>query len=91
MTDSTKMPPCTPTATAVSAIKLVQDEITDGFYFEGIENTALLIVSDLRCKMLIKQTIVNREFVSISSLSKGIYIARITTAAGMVAKKLVKA
>lgn len=91
MTDSTKMPPCTPTATAVSAIKLVQDEITDGFYFEGIENTALLIVSDLRCKMLIKQTIVNREFVSISSLSKGIYIARIITVTGMVEKKLVKA
>lgn len=84
------MPPHTPTVTAVSAIKLVQDEITDGFYFEGIEDTAQLIVSDLRCKMLIKQTIANREFVSISSLRKGIYIARITTAGGMVAKKLVK-
>jgi len=91
MTILNEMPTLTKAATAVSAIKLVQDEITDGFYFEGIENTALLIVSDLRCKMLIKQTIVNREFVSISSLSKGIYIARITTAAGMVAKKLVKA
>ncbi len=77
--------------TTGTAIKLVQDTITDSFCIEGIENTALLIVSDLRCKMLIKQTIVNREFVSISSLSKGIYIARITTAAGMVAKKLVKA
>lgn len=90
MTDSKKMPPYTTTATAVSAIKLVQDDITDGFYFDGMEDTALLIVSDLRCKVLMKQTIANREFVSISSLRKGIYIARITTAGGMIAKKIVK-
>jgi hypothetical protein len=91
MTDSTKMPPCTPTATAVSAIKLVQDEITDGFYFEGIENTALLIVSDLHCKVMIKQTIADGELVSTSSLRKGTYIVKLITDTGMVEKKLAKA
>lgn len=77
--------------TTPSALKLVLDDITEGFYIEGIEDTARLIVSDLNCKVLIKQTIINRELVSISLLRKGVYIAKITTASGMVEKKLVKA
>jgi len=87
MTNSTKIPPF-PSAT--SAIKLVQDDITDGFYIIGIEDTARLIVSDLNCKVLIKKEVANEELISISSFRKGIYIVRITTATGMVAKKLVK-
>jgi hypothetical protein len=48
-------------------------------------------VNDLHCKVLIKQTKVDREFVSTSSLRKGAYIAKLITATGMVEKKLVKA
>jgi len=77
-------------AMAGSAIKLVQDNITEGFYVEGLENTAQLIVSDLHCNMLIKQTITDRELVSTSSLRKGTYIAKMITATGTVEKKLVK-
>jgi len=91
MTSSTQTPPSIHLAMAVPALKLVQDTITDCFYIEGLENTAQLIVSDLHCKVLIKQTITDRELVSTSSLRKGIYIARIITATGMVEKKLVKA
>ncbi|ADQ81041.1 hypothetical protein Palpr_2912 [Paludibacter propionicigenes WB4] len=82
--------PTKPT-TAGSAIKLVQDNITDCFYIEGIEDIALLIVSDLHCKVLINKMITNRELVSTSSLYKGTYIAKLITDTGMVEKKLVKA
>ena len=90
MTSSTKIPPSIHLATAGSALKLVQDNITEGFYVEGIENTAQLIVSDLHCKVLIKQTITDRELVSTSTLRKGTYIAKMITATGTVEKKLVK-
>lgn len=73
-----------------TAIKLVQDSITDSFCIEGLEERALLVVSDLHCTVLIKQEITNRELVSISSLRKGIYIAKIITVTDMVEKKLVK-
>ena len=76
--------------TAGTALKLVQDDITDGFYIDGIKDTAQIIVSDLHCRVLIKKTILNKELVSISPLRKGIYIVRIITATDMVEKKLVK-
>jgi hypothetical protein len=76
--------------TALSALKLIQNEVTNDFYIVGIENTAQLIVSDLNCRVLLKQEVVNEEPVSISSFRKGIYVVRIITAEGMVARKLVK-
>jgi hypothetical protein len=82
--------PTKPT-TAGSAIKLVQDNITDCFYIEGLKDTVLLTVSDLHCKVLIKQMITNRELIATSSLCKGTYIAKLITDNGMVEKKLVKA
>ena len=91
MTNQNEMPTLTKAATAGSALKLVHDTITEGFYIEGLENTALLVVSDLHCKVLIKQTITDGELVSTSSLRKGTYIAKMITTTGTVEKKLVKA
>lgn len=88
-TNETQLSP--PTAPTALALKLVSDNRTEEFYIEGLEDTARLIVSDLHCKVLVKQIVTNRELVSISSLPKGIYIAKIITATGMVEKKLVKA
>ena len=90
MTNQNEMPTLTKAATASPALKLVQDKITDGFYIEGLEDTALLVVSDLHCKVMIKQTITDGELVSTSSLRKGTYIAKMITATGTVEKKLVK-
>lgn len=91
MTSQNELSTVTKATTTGTAIKLVQDTITDSFYIEGFEETALLVVSDLHCTVQIKQEITNREPVSISSLRKGIYIAKIITAIGVVEKKLVKA
>lgn len=40
--------------TALSALKLIQNEVTNDFHIIGIENTAQLIVSDLNCRVLLK-------------------------------------
>ena len=90
MTIQNELSTVTKATTTGTAIKLVQDSITDSFCIEGLEETALLVVSDLHCAVLIKQEITNRELVSISSLRKGIYIAKIITVTDMVEKKLVK-
>ena len=74
-----------------SDLKLVQNDATNDFYILGVEDTATIIVSDLNCKVLLKQQVVGQELVSINSFRKGTYIARIITATTMVEKKLVKA
>ncbi len=91
MTIQNELSTVTKATTTGTAIKLAQDSITNSFCIEGLEETALLVVSDLHCAVQIKQEITNRELVSISSLRKGIYIAKIITVSGMVEKKLVKA
>ena len=91
MTSQNELSTVAKATTTGTALKLVQDTITDSFYIEGLEETAQLIVSDLHCSILIKQRITNRELVSISLLRKGIYIAKLITTRGIVEKKLVKA
>jgi hypothetical protein len=91
MTILNEIPTLIKTATVRSIIKLVQDNITDSFYIEGLQDSAQLIVSDLHCKVMIKQTITDGELVSTSSLRKGTYIAKKIITTGSVEKKLVKA
>jgi len=78
-----------PTA-ALSALKLIQNEVTNDFHIVGLEDTAQLIVSDLNCKVLLRREVINEELVSISSFRKGTYIAKIITEGGTVEKKVVK-
>jgi hypothetical protein len=89
MTNTTEMPVLIQPPT-VSVLKLVQNDESNDFYIAGIEATALLVVSDLHCKIMLKQQITNKELISISSFRKGIYIAKIITETAMVEKKLVK-
>ncbi len=89
MTNTTEMPVLIQPPT-VSVLKLVQNDESNDFYIAGIEATALLVVSDLHCKVMLKQQITNKELISISSFRKGIYIAKIITETAMVEKKLVK-
>jgi hypothetical protein len=90
MTNTTEMPVLIQPPTTLSVLKLVQNDESNDFYIVGIEDTALLIVSDLHCKIMLKQQITNKELISISSFRKGIYIAKIITETAMVEKKLVK-
>jgi hypothetical protein len=89
MTNTIEMPVLIQPPT-LSVLKLVQNDESNDFYIVGIENIALLVVSDLQCKVMLKQQVKNNELVSISSFRKGIYIAKIITETAMVEKKLVK-
>jgi hypothetical protein len=75
---------------AMVGLRLTQSFETNEFYIAGIEDTAQLIVSDLNCKVLLKQLINNEELVSISSFRKGVYIAKVITKTAIIEKKLVK-
>jgi hypothetical protein len=89
MTNTIEMPVLIQPPT-LSVLKLVQNDESNDFFIVGIENIALLVVSDLQCKVMLKQQVKNNELVSISSFRKGIYIAKIITETAMVEKKLVK-
>jgi len=90
MTNTTEMSVLIQPPSTESVLKLVQNDESNDFYIVGIQDTALLVVSDLHCKVVLKQQVTNNELISISSFRKGIYIAKIITETAMVEKKLVK-
>jgi hypothetical protein len=77
-------------STKKATISLYPNPTTDSFQISGIEETALLIISDLNCYVLLKKQITCDENIKISHLRNGVYIAKIVTPTGMVEKKLVK-
>ncbi len=81
-----------PTAqpTACVSIKLVPNPITDYFQITGIDGKALVSISDLNCFKHLEKQITDDEAISVSSLRKGVYIAKISTSAGIFERKLVK-
>ena len=76
--------------TASVPVKLVPNPITDYFQITGIEGQALVTITDLNCLKLIEKQITDSEAISVSSLRKGIYVAKISTNAGTFERKLVK-
>jgi hypothetical protein len=77
------------TSTALQ-IKLYPNPTTESVQVSGFEGNAIFIVSDFFCRVLLKKEIVNDELVSLKSLSKGVYIAKIISKGGIERKKLEK-
>jgi len=73
-----------------ASISLYPNPTADYFRIIGIEGSALLNISDLKCRVLIKRQINCNENISVSDLPNGVYIAKIKTSTGTVEKKLVK-
>jgi len=73
-----------------ASVSLYPNPTTDFFQVIGIEGTALIKISDLKCRVLITRQITGSENVSVSELPKGVYIAKIKTSTGTIEKKLVK-
>lgn len=78
------------TTTKKATIRLYPNPTTDEFQISGIDDTALVVISDLYCRPLIKTKVNPDENISISSLRNGVYIAKITTSTETVERKLVK-
>jgi hypothetical protein len=71
-------------------ITLFPNPVTDGFRINGVEGKAEITISDLSGKLLLSKEIEGNEYVSATSLVKGVYIVRITNVQGRVEKRLIK-
>ena len=73
-----------------SGISLVLNPTADSFQISGFEGVASLIISDLNCFTWIKKQVTGDENISLDTLKKGVYIAKIITPTETVERKLVK-
>lgn len=71
-------------------ITIYPNPMKDAFRLNGIKGKAILSISDINGKLLFTKEVEDKETVSMSSQPKGIYIVRITSAKGVVVRKLVK-
>jgi len=71
-------------------ISLYPNPATEYFQIKGIEETALVTISDLNCRILYSTKITGNEKIPVSVLPKGVFIAKISTSGFTVEKKLIK-
>jgi len=64
-------------STTAKPLILYPNPATDAFSVNGIEGTAMLIISDLNGRVLLLKEITSQESVSVSSLSNGVYLVSI--------------
>jgi hypothetical protein len=74
----------------MATISLFPNPATDYFQISGIEDSAHVTISDLNCIPLLKKEITTDEKISVSTLRKGVYVAKITTPTYTIERKLVK-
>jgi hypothetical protein len=79
------------TNTAVStAIFVYPNPVADGFYIKGLNEKGTLSLFDINGKMLLTKPVSDNDYIPISTIPKGLYIVKITTAAGTIEQKVVK-
>ena len=73
-----------------SRVNLYPNPMTESFSISGIECTCTVSVSDLNGKILFKKQVIGNENVSVGTLTKGMYIAKIITTEGTIERKIIK-
>jgi len=71
-------------------IRLHPNPTADYFQITGLEDPALITISDLQCRVLLTKRIIENEKISVSILPRGVFIAKISTETFTVERKLVK-
>ena len=71
-------------------ISICPNPVTDGFRVSGIIGKSTLKLLDISGKLLIEKEINNNEYVSLSSIQKGVYFVEIALNGSLVSKKIVK-
>jgi hypothetical protein len=71
-------------------ISLYPNPTSDCFQISGLIGAAMLIISDLHCRVLLKKEVNSEESICLRKLPKGVYIAKISSESGVVERKLVK-
>lgn len=73
-----------------TTLNIYPNPTTESFQICGFESTALITISDLNGRTLLTKQIKANENISVSSLSKGVYILEISTNERLIVKKIVK-
>lgn len=71
-------------------VKLYPNPTSESFCISGFEDNAALRLTDISGKVILAKQVSDNEIISISSLSKGIYIVELITKKGVIEKKLLK-
>jgi hypothetical protein len=71
-------------------IKLYPNPTLDYFNVSGIEDKALITITDINGKTLITKQIKGNENIEVGMLSKGMYLVKIITSDGIIERKLIK-
>lgn len=74
----------------IPKISLHPNPTSDYFQIKGVDDEALVTISDINCRVLLIKRIVGDENISIDTFRKGVYIAKITTDTCTIERKLVK-
>jgi len=74
----------------VQPLFVYPNPVTDGFYIKGLKEKGTLSLFDINGKMLLTKPVSDNEYIPISTIPKGLYIVKITTAAGTMEQKVVK-
>ncbi len=71
-------------------VRIYPNPASESFQIGGFEGNAKLIISDFHCRVLLKIDITCDELISLKSIPRGVYIAKIITGNGTERKKLEK-
>lgn len=71
-------------------ISIRPNPTTDNIQISGFEGSAIFVISDTFCRVLLKREIKSDEIINLKSISRGVYIAKIITNNGIERKKLEK-
>lgn len=77
-------------STEVNKITIYPNPVIEGCQVNGFEGKAMVRLTNVSGKSVVMKEIQANEYISVSSLPKGVYIVRITTRTGTVDKKIIK-
>jgi hypothetical protein len=69
-------------------VRMYPNPAGESFQISGFDGNAKLVISDFHCRVLFKQDIACDELISLKSIPRGVYIAKIITAKGTERRKL---
>jgi len=72
------------------SITLYPNPVIDILKINGLEEKGTFTLSDLSGRILINKNVTPEEFISFKTVSRGIYIVKITTTNGTIEKKVIK-
>jgi hypothetical protein len=80
----------TPNVLNGESIRVYPNPVTSGFYVNGFDGDATLSITDLNGRTVLNRKVVEKEYVLVQSLSKGVYIVKLISDRGSVTQRIVK-